>query len=215
MLAAERLHGDDTTVPTLANGKTDNGRVWVYARDDRPFNGPEPPAALFYASRDRGKAHPEAHLTTFSGILQADAYGGYNGLYQPDRSPGVITQALCWAHARRKFFELADIASRARRGKGATPISPIALEAVRRIDAILDIERGINGLDADARLGVRQEQSAVLVADLESWMRSERNRLSRQAPVAQAMDYMLRRWHAPEPARRASSMELGSGTGPS
>jgi transposase len=196
VLAAERLHGDDTTVPILAKGKTDTGRVWVYAQDDRPFNGPEPPAALFYASRDRGKAHPEAHLATFSGILQADAYGGYNGLYQSDRSPGVITQALCWAHARRKFFELADIASHARRGKGATPISPIALEAVRRIDAIFDIERGVNGLDADARLGVRQEQSAVLVADLESWMRSERNRLSRQAPVAQAMDYMLRRWHA-------------------
>lgn len=194
VMGAERLHGDDTTVPILAKGRTDTGRVWVYARDDRPYGGRAPPAAVFYASRDRGKGHPERHLAGFAGILQADAYGGYNGLYDQGRSPGRVTPALCWAHARRKFFELADIASNVRRGKSATPISPIALEAVKRIDALFDVERDNRGLQAAERLRIRQERSAPLVADLEIWLRGERTRLSRHAPVAQAMDYMLRRW---------------------
>ena len=194
VLHAERLHGDDTTVPILAKGRTDTGRVWTYVRDDRPFGGSAPPAALFYASRDRTKGHPERHLSTFSGILQADAYGGYNGLYDPERSPGPVTPALCWAHARRKFFELADIAANPRRGKDAAPISPIALEAVTRIDAIFDIERKINGLDANRRLQTRQEQIKPLVISLEAWLKAERANLSRHAPVAQAIDYMLRRW---------------------
>jgi hypothetical protein len=135
-LAAERLHGDDTTVPILAKGKTDTGRIWVYVRDDRPFGGHGPPAALFYASRDRTAENPERHLAGWSGLLQADAYSGYNGLYQPERKPGRIVAALCWSHAGRKFFELADIAANARLGKTAPPILPIALEAVKRIDAI-------------------------------------------------------------------------------
>ena len=145
MLAAERLHGDDTTIPILAKGKTDTGRIWTYVRDDRPFGGNAPPAALYYASRDRRQEHPERHLDGFTGILQADAYAGYNGLYDPVRPQGAVTPALCWAHVRRKFFELADIAANARRGKGAPAISPIALEAVKRIDALFDIERTING----------------------------------------------------------------------
>ena len=120
VLAAERLHGDDTTVPILAKGQTKTGRVWVYVRDDRPFGGKDPPAALFYASRDRTREHPERHLATYAGILQADAFDGYNRLYLPDRKPGPIVEALCWSHARRKFFELADIAANARRGKTAT-----------------------------------------------------------------------------------------------
>jgi len=111
VLAAERLHGDDTTVPILAKGKTDTGRIWTYVRDDRPFGGQSPPAALYYASRDRRQEHPERHLKTFTGILQADAYGGYNPLFKVDRNPDPLTQALCWAHARRKFFVLADIAT--------------------------------------------------------------------------------------------------------
>jgi len=123
VLAAERLHGDDTTVPILAKGKTDVGRIWVYVRDDRPFGGRGPPAALFYASRDRTAENPGRHLRHWSGLLQADAYSGYNGLYQPERKPGRIVAALCWSHARRKFFELADIAANARRGKTSTPIS--------------------------------------------------------------------------------------------
>ena len=160
MLAAERLHGDDTTVPILAKGKTIKGHIWTYVRDDRPFGGRAPPAALYYASRDRRHEHPERHLQGFTGILQADAYSGYNELYDPSRAPGPITSALCWAHARRQFFELADIAANARRGKNAAAISPIALEAVKRIDALFDIERGINGQSAEERLRVRQEQSA-------------------------------------------------------
>ena len=144
--AAERLHGDDTTVPILAKGKTIKGHIWTYVRDDRPFGGRAPPAALYYASRDRRHEHPVRHLKAFSGILQADAYNGYNELYDPSRAEGPITSALCWAHARRQFFELADIAANARRGKNAGAISPIALEAVKRIDALFEIERGINGV---------------------------------------------------------------------
>jgi transposase len=196
VLAAERLHGDDTTVPILAKGQTDTGRAWVYVRDDRPFEGRAPPAALFYASRDRRREHPERHLQNFAGILQADAYDGYNRLYLPDRKPGPITEALCWSHARRKFFELADIAANARRGKDAPPISPIAFEAVKRIDVVFDIEREINGLSAGQRLSVRKERSVPLVAELEEWMRAERARLSRHASVAKAIDYMLKRWPA-------------------
>ena len=96
VFAAERLHGDDTTVPVLAKGKTDTGRCWVYVRDDRPFGGAAPPAAMFYYSRDRGGEHPQAHLASYAGILQADAYGGYNKLYEPDRKPGPILEAACW-----------------------------------------------------------------------------------------------------------------------
>lgn len=152
------------------------------------------PQRSFTPHGTEGKGHPERHLAGFAGILQADAYGGYNGLYDQGRSPGRVTPALCWAHARRKFFELADIASNVRRGKSATPISPIALEAVKRIDALFEVERDNRGLQAAERLRIRQERSAPLVADLEIWLRGERSRLSRHAPVAQAMDYMLRRW---------------------
>ena len=194
VLAAERLHGDDTRIPILAKGKTVKGHIWTYVRDDRPFGSRAPPAALYYASRDRRHEHPVRHLRDFAGILQADAYDGYNELYEPSRLPGPITSALCWAHARRQFFELADIAANARRGKKAAAISPVALEAVRRIDMLFDIERGINGLVADERLLVRKEQSAPLVTALEAWLREERVRLSRSASVAEPIDYMLKRW---------------------
>jgi transposase len=194
VLAAERLHGDDTTVPILAKGKTVIGHIWTYVRDDRPFGGHGPPAAIYYASRDRRHEHPVRHLGAFAGILQADAYGGYNELYEPSRSPGPVTSALCWSHARRQFFELADIAANARRGKTATAISPVALEAVRRIDVLFDIERGINGGGAEERLRVRREKSAPLLTELEAWLRDERARLSRSASVAKPIDYMLKRW---------------------
>jgi transposase len=194
VLAAERLHGDDTTVPILAKAKTVKGHIWTYVRDDRPFGGRAPPAALYYASRDRRHEHPTRHLRDFIGILQADAYGGYNELYDPSRAQGAITAALCWAHARRQFFELADIAANARRGKNAAAISPIALEAVKRIDALFDIERGINGLRADERRNIRREKSAPLLASLEAWLREERPRLSRSASVVEPIDYMLKRW---------------------
>jgi transposase len=195
-LAADRLHGDDTTVPVLARGKTDIGRLWTYVRDDRPFGGPAPPAAVFYYSRDRTGEHPQRHLSTYTGILQADAYGGYGKLYEADRRPGPVAEAACWAHARRKLFVLADIADSARkRAQGKTAvISPLALEAVRRMDVVFAVEREINGRAADERKAARQELSMPLVADLGAWMREERARLSGSNDVAKAMDYMLKRW---------------------
>jgi hypothetical protein len=154
---------------------------------------------VFYYSRDRTGEHPQRHLHTYAGIFQADAYGGYNQLYGEGRQPGLVLEAACWVHARRRFFVLADLAASARRkAQGKTPavISPIALQAVRRIDALFDIERQINGQGAGQRRAVRQELSAPLVAELEAWMRKERAGLSRHNDVAQAMDYMLKRWAA-------------------
>ena len=199
VLAGERLHGDDTTVPVLAKGKTHTGRCWVYVRDDRPFGGGAPPAAMFYYSRDRGGVHVEAHLARWSGLLQADAYSGYNKLYGADRKPGPILEAGCWAHARRPFFAAADIEASARRkaeGKVPAPISPLALEIVQRMDRLFEIERGINGKSADERRAIRQELSRPLVAELEARMRAERRKLSRGSDLAKAMDYMLKRWPA-------------------
>jgi transposase len=199
VFAAERVHGDDTTVPVLARGKTDTGRAWVYVRDDCPFGGPAPPAAVFYYSRDRTGAHPQGHLASYRAILQADAFGGYTKLYDPGRDPGPITEAACWAHARRKFFVLADLAQSARRraqGKTATFISPVALAAVRRIDALFDIERAISGKTAAERLAARREYSSPLIVELHTWMQQERARLSRHDDVAKAIDYMLKRWAA-------------------
>ena len=194
VLAAERLHGDDTPVPVLAKGRCATGRAWVYVRDDKPFGGPDPPAALFRYSRDRSGDHPVEHLETFAGILQADVYAGYNPLYVAGRSPGPVIEAPCWSHSRRKFFDLADIAARKWRGKDPPPVSPLALEAVKRIDVLFDIERGIVGKSAEERLAVRKELSAPVLADLKEWMQAERVKLSKHSPVAKAMDYMLRRW---------------------
>jgi transposase len=199
VFAAQRLHGDDTTVPVLARGKTDLGRCWVYVRDDRPFSGPAPPAAMFYYSRDRSGAHPVRHLADYAGILQADAYSGYNKLYEADRRPGPIIEAGCWVHARRPFFVLADIATNVRRkaeGKTAGVISPLALEAVRRIDALFEIERSINGQSIERRQQARQELSAPLIADLEGWLHEHRPKLSRGNDLARAMDYVRKRWPA-------------------
>lgn len=196
VLAAERLHGDDTTVPVLAKTKTDTGRIWTYVRDDRPFGGPAPPAAIFHYSRDRRGEHPVSHLRSWRGILQADAYAGYNALFHGDRLPAPLTRALCWSHARRYFFELADIAAQLKKRRKKAVISPLAVEAVRRIDAIFDIERAINGRSAQERLALRQELSAPLVADLEEWMRDNRSKLSKNSDVAEAMDYMLKAWPA-------------------
>jgi transposase len=185
VLAAGRIHGDDTTVPVLAKGKTITGRLWTYVRDDRPFGGADPPAAIFFYSRDRRAEHPERHLASYTGILQADAYGGFNDLYCGDRRPAPITEAACWAHGRRKFFALAELTK-----------APLALEAVRRIDAIFGMEREINGQSATNRLVRRQAHVAPHVADLERWMRAERARVSRHAEIAKAVDYMLKRWTA-------------------
>ncbi|GAA0313510.1 IS66 family transposase [Rhodovulum strictum] len=197
VLAAERLHGDDTTVPLLARGGTKTARLWTYVRDDRPFSGTAPPAVVFKFSRDRAGEHPFGHLRGWQGILQADAYAGYNQLYQSDRSPGSVLPSLCWSHARRKFFELADVEGNIRKGKSPKDISPIAFEAVKRIDALFEIERNIKGLGPTARLEARQRLSMPLVEDLERWLRGERAKLSKHAKVAKAIDYLMSPAHWP------------------
>ena len=199
VLAAQRLHGDDTTVPVMAKSKTDTARLWVYVRDDKPFAGADPPAALFHYSRDRRGEHPRAHLASWSGILQADAYGGYGELYREGRAPGPVLEAGCFAHARRKFFELADVEGAARRkgrGEHTGMIYPIALEAVQRLDALFEIERGINGKTAAERRAIRQDLSAPLITELHAWLNAQIGKLSRNHDLAKAINYMLRRWDA-------------------
>jgi transposase len=199
VLAAERLHGDDTTVPVLAKGKTDTGRCWVYVRDDKPFGGTSPPAAMFYYSRDRKGEHPQTHLARYTGLFQADAFDGYRQLYLPNRTPGLIIEAGCWVHARRPSFAMADLEENARRraaGKKVIALSPIAIEVVRRIDALFDIERPINGKSAMERRVVRQELSKPLVEELQVYIREQRAKLSRGHDLAKAIDYILKRWTA-------------------
>jgi transposase len=185
VFAAERIHADDTTVPVWAKNKCRTGRLWTYVRDDRPFGGPNPPAAVFFYSADRTAKHPEQHLAGYSGLMQADAYAGFNRLYEPDRKPGPITEASCWAHARRKFFDLARINK-----------APIAIEAVERIDALFAIEREINGKPPDERKRMRQECSRPLVEALETWLRAQRRKLSAGNDVAKAIQYSLNCWTA-------------------
>lgn len=185
VLGAERIHADDTTVPVLAKGKCSTGRLWTYVRDDRPFGGSAAPAAVFHYSPTREAEHPERHLARFTGLMQADAYSGYNGLYVAGRKAGPIIEAACWAHGRRKFFELAELQK-----------APVAIEAVRRIDELFAIEREINGKPPDERRAVRQERSRPLLEAYEAWLRGERRRLSSKAPAAKAIDYTLKRWDA-------------------
>lgn len=172
-------------MPVLAKGKTRTGRLWTVVRDDRSFAGPEPPAAACFYSSDRSGEHAEIWLGDFHGIVQADAFSGLNRLYEPGRKRGPIREAACWAHARRKFFELADLRK-----------APIAIEAVTRIDAIFAVECAAYGLASDARCAHRRTGASAFVADLETWLRINRAKLSAKAPVAQAIDYMLKRWSA-------------------
>jgi transposase len=183
VFTAERLHADDTTVPVLAKERTRIGRLWAYVRDDRPFAGPAPSAAVFFYSPDRGGEHPERHLASFAGIMQADAYAGFNRLYALDRQPGPILEASCWAHARRKLYELAAVAK-----------APIATEAVRRIDQLFAVERDIAGRPAEARLAARAERSAPILDELEPWLRRQLERLSRKSEVGKAIAYTTKRW---------------------
>ena len=154
-------------------------------RDDRPFAGPDPPAAVFFYSRDRGGEHPEQHLTGYAGLMQADAYAGFSKLYEANRKAGPIIEAACWAHGRRKFFDLARLSK-----------APIAAEAVKRIDALFAIEREINGLAPQQRLRVRRERSRPLVIELQTWLREQRARLSRNSDTTKAINYSLNRWDA-------------------
>ena len=185
VFAAERIHADDTTVPVLATGKTRIGRLWTYVRDDRPFAGPDPPAAMFFYSRDRGGEHPEQHLAGYAGLMQADAYAGFTKLYEANRKPGPIIQAACWAHGRRKFFDLARLNK-----------APIAAAVVERIDVLFAIEREINGLTPPERARVRQERSRPLMIELQTWLREQRARLSKNSDTTKAINYSLNRWDA-------------------
>jgi transposase len=185
VFAAERIHADDTTVRVLAKGKTRTGRLWTYVRDDRPFGGPDPPAVTFFYSPDRSAKHPEQHLASYAGLMQADAYAGFNRLYSASRKPGPITEVACWSHARHNFFDLVRLAK-----------APIAIEAVKRIDELFAIEREINGLPTQERLRVRNERSRPLMVALEAWLREQRTKLSGQSNVSKAIAYCLTRWVA-------------------
>src|SRR5262245_14792350 len=185
VFAAERIHADETTVPVQAKGQCRTGRLWTYVRDDQPFGGTDPPAAAFFYSPDRSGKHPAEHLAGYAGLMQADAYSGFNRLYAASRQPGPIVEASCWAHARRKFFDLARINK-----------APIAIDAVARIDALFAIEREINRAAADERKRMRQERSRPLVAALEFWLREQRRKLSARNEIAKAIQYSLGRWTA-------------------
>ena len=160
-------------------------QLWAYVRDDAPFGGARAPAVVYHYSPTRGAEHPEKHLATYSGLMQADAFSGYNNLYAKGRKPGEIVEAACWAHGRRKFFDLAELQK-----------APVAIEAVRRIDELFAIEREINGKPPHERRAVRRERSKPLVDALEAWLSIERKKLSSKAPVAKAIDYSLKRWPA-------------------
>ena len=195
VFAAERLHGDDTTIPIRAKSKCTTGRIWSYVRDDQSFGGGTASAAVYYASSDRRGEHPQKHLVGYGGILQSDCYNGFEPISVAEQKAVPITFAFCHAHARRKFFELADIEKRARdRKRNGRPISPIALEAVKQFDALFEIERQINGLSAAERLAVRREKSKPLFDDMHEWLKRERATLTRSSEVIGAMDYMLKRW---------------------
>jgi transposase len=182
VMSAERVHADDTTVPVLdpGRGKTKTGRLWCYARDDGPFGGKAAPAVLYCYSPDRKGEHPRAHLASFHGILQADGYAGYAGLYEHG-----VTEAACWAHARRNFFDV-----------HAATQSPLALEALQRIAALYAIEATIRGQPPDARLAARIAQSAPLFTALRQWLEKTQARIPGKSELAKAIRYTLSRWQA-------------------
>jgi transposase len=182
VMAGERVHADDTTVPVLAPGlgKTRTGRSWVYVRDDRPFAGPAPPGALYRYTPDRKGEHPREHLREFRGILQADGYAGFAGLYG-DR----VVEAACLAHARRKFYD-----------EHVRNQSPIAFEALQRIAAIYAVEKQIRGRTPEQRLRARSTHAAPLMAKLREWLTATLPRVSGRGELAGAIRYTLSRWDA-------------------
>jgi transposase len=183
VLAAEKVHTDDTPVPVLdpGRGKTKTGRLWTYVRDDRPAASRDPPAVWYRYSPDRKGEHPQAHLKRFRGILQADAYAGYSVLYDSER----IVEAACWAHARRKFYDL-YVADR----------SPLAAEAIRRIGELYVIEREIRGRKPSDRAQVRQQRAAPLLEGLHQWLAATLRTVSIKSELAGAIKYALVRWVA-------------------
>lgn len=183
VMSADKLHGDDTPVPVLApgNGKTKTGRLWTYVRDDRPSGSTAAPAAWFAYSPDRKGEHPQQHLSKFRGILQADAYSGFNKLYED----GSIQEAPCLAHIRRKFYDLMEAYR-----------SPIATEAVERIGALYEIEKEIRGRPPDERREVRNQRSRPLLDAMHAWLETSLSKLSRKSDTSAAIHYALARWHA-------------------
>jgi len=184
VFAAEKIHGDDTTVPVLAPGlgRTRTGRLWVYVRDDRPFAGGAPAAAAYFYSPDRGGEHPAAHLASFTGLLQADGYAGFEALYDPARTkPGPIIEVACWAHCRRKFFDVWE-----------TTKSPVAREALDRIAAIYAIEARAQFAPAAERVAHRAE-TAPLLAAFFAWAEATVTKLSAKSALAEAFRYAIKR----------------------
>ena len=183
VMAAEKLHADDTPVPVLdpGRGRTKTGRLWTYVRDDRPAASTDAPAVLFRYSPDRRGERPKEHLAPFAGILQADAYAGFGYLYEG----GQIREAACWAHARRAFYELHQANN-----------SPIAAEALQRIGALYAIEAEIRGRPPDQRAGLRQARAGPLLESLREWLRHTLTRVSKKSELAKAIGYVLTRWTA-------------------
>jgi hypothetical protein len=183
VLAADKIHADDTPLPVLAPGmgKTKTARLWTYVRDDRPAGLDMPPAVWFAYTEDRKGEHPRQHLSSFTGILQADGYAGFHHLYEGGR----IVEAACWAHVRRKFYDI-QVANG----------SAIAAEAIQRIGALYDIEREIRGKPADLRCQVRQARAGPLVQELHHWLNKTLTQLSRKSDTAAAIRYALSRWRA-------------------
>jgi transposase len=185
VMGAKKLHADDTPIPVLApgTGKTKTGRLWTYARDDRPSGSTDPPAVIFRYSPDRKGERPREHLKPFRGILQADAYGGFKELY--DRKPDPLTEAACWAHARRKHFDL-----------HAATGSPVALEALERIGALYKIEEACRGRSPEERRAVRQEHAVPRLKELHQWLEGMLRKTSKKSDLAAAIRYSLTRWSA-------------------
>jgi transposase len=183
VLAGDNLHVDDTPVPVLApgTGKTKTGRLWTYVRDERPFAGSRPPATLFFYSPDRKGEHPRTHLKDFRGVIHADGYAGFNELFVGGR----IVEAGCWAHVRRKFYDV-----------HAATGSPIAKEALDRIGQLYAVEKTINGAPPDRRRQKRQIQSKPIVEAMAAWADTTLRQLSRKSELAQAFRYMRARWTA-------------------
>ena len=183
VLGGYALHADDTPVPVLApgTGKTKSGRLWTYVRDERPWGGSGEPAVLFRYSPDRKGEHPLAHLHSFSGVLHADGYAGFDQLYRP----GKISEAACWAHVRRKFFDI-----------HAANASPIAAEALERIGALYAVEANVRGQDPEPRCAQRQARAGPLLDQLHEWLLATVTKLSKKSELAGAIRYALTRWGA-------------------
>jgi transposase len=181
VLAADVVHADDTPLPVLApgRGKTKTGRLWTYVRDERPAGGESAPAVWFAYSPDRKGDHPQQHLADFRGILQADGYAGFSKIYDG----GLVFEASCWAHARRKFVELDELHK-----------SPLAAEMIDRIGALYDIEQEIRGRRPDERRAVRQERTRPLLDAMKPWLAQILGTLSQKSEAAKAIRYVLTRW---------------------